>query len=119
LPPGLKVGDCGCVLVQHNTLETDTYPYATFVSTCGQNLPANYVDGQAATFQIIGNLTMHGKTNAETFNVQATLSGSTVTGTATSTVYMTDFGMQPPDLANIAVSQNQVLITIDFTATES
>lgn len=105
--------------VQHNTLETDSYPDATFVSTCGQNLPVNYVDGQAANFQILGNLTMHGKTNAETFAVQATLSGNTVTGTATSTIFMTDFGIQPPDLANIAVSQNQVLITIDFTATES
>ncbi len=41
---------------------------------------------------------------------------ATVTGTATSTIYMTDFGIQPPNLANIAISQNKVVIALDFTA---
>ncbi len=104
--------------VQQDYLQTDSYPNATFVSTCGQNLPANYTDGQAAHFQIVGNLTLHGKTNKEVFDVQATLSGKTVTGTATSTIYMTDFGIQPPNLANIAIAQNKVLVTVTFTAQE-
>ena len=59
---------------------------------------------------------MHGKTNAETFTVQGKVSGNTITGTATSTIYMTDFGNQPPDLANIAIVQNKVVITLNFTA---
>jgi hypothetical protein len=42
--------------------------------------------------------------------------GTTITGTATSTIYMTDFGIQPPNLANIAIAQNKVLITLTFTA---
>ncbi len=41
-----------------------------------------------------------------------------VTGTATTTVYMTDFGIQPPNLADIAIADNKVLITIVFTAKE-
>jgi len=104
--------------VQRDYLQTDTYPTATFVSTCGQNLPTNYTDGQVASFQIVGNLTLHGTTNKEVFDVQATLSGSAVTGTATSTIYMTDFGIQPPNLANIAIAQNKVLVTVTFTAQE-
>jgi hypothetical protein len=32
---------------------------------------------------------------------------------------MTDFGIQPPNLANIAVAQNKVVITINFTAQEA
>jgi hypothetical protein len=59
---------------------------------------------------------MHGKTNKAVFDVQAKVVGKTITGTATSTMYMTDFGIQPPDLANIAIAQNKVLITITFTA---
>lgn len=102
--------------IQQNTLQTDTYPYATFVSVSTQGLPATYADGQTVHFQIIGNLTMHGKTNKETFDVQGKVVGNTITGTATSTIYMTDFGIQPPNLANIAIAQNKVVITLTFTA---
>jgi polyisoprenoid-binding protein YceI len=104
--------------VQQNYLQTDQYPTATFVSTCASNLPTNYVDGETAHFQITGNLTLHGKTNKEVFDVQGKLVGTTTTGVATSTIYMTDFGIQPPNLANIAISQNKVLLTIDYTAQE-
>jgi hypothetical protein len=38
--------------------------------------------------------------------------------TATSTIYMIDFGIQSPNLANIAIAQNKVLITIKCTAKE-
>jgi polyisoprenoid-binding protein YceI len=102
--------------IQRNTLETDTYPYATFVSVSTQGLPANYSDGQTVHFQLIGNLTMHGKTNKEVFDVQGKVVGNTITGTATSTIYMTDFGIQPPNLANIAIAQNKVVITVTFVA---
>jgi len=105
--------------IQQHTLETDTYPYATFVSVSTQGLPASYTDGQTVHFQMTGNLTMHGKTNKEVFDVQGKVVGKTITGTATSTIYMTDFGIQPPDLANIAIAQNKVLITITFTANEA
>jgi hypothetical protein len=32
---------------------------------------------------------------------------------------MTDFGIQPPNLANIAIAQNKVVITLTFTAKEA
>jgi polyisoprenoid-binding protein YceI len=102
--------------VQQNTLETDSYPYATFVSVSTQGLPTSYTDGQTIHFQLTGNLTMHGKTNKEVFDVKGEVVGKTITGTATSTIYMTDFGIQPPNLADIAIAQNKVLITINFTA---
>lgn len=105
--------------VRRNALQTDSYPYATFVSVSTQGLPSTYSDGQTVHFQLTGNMTMHGKTNKETFDVQGKVAGNTVTGTATSTIYMTDFGIQPPNLANIAIAQNKVVITINFTAKEA
>lgn len=102
--------------VRRHALETDTYPMATFVSTETQGLPTSYSDGQTVHFQLIGNMTMHGKTNKEVFDVQGKVVGNTVTGTATTTLYMTDFGIQPPNLANIAIAQNKVVITLTFTA---
>jgi polyisoprenoid-binding protein YceI len=104
--------------VRRNALETDTYPTAAFVSTCARGLPANYSDGRTVNFQLVGNLTLHGKTNQEVFDVQGTVAGQTVTGTATSTIYMTDFGVQPPNLVNIAVAENKVIITVTFAAKE-
>ncbi len=104
--------------IQQNTLQTDTYPYATFVSVSTQSLPASYSDGQTIHFQLVGNLKLHGTTNKEVFDVQGKVVGNTITGTATSTIYMTDFGIQPPNLANIAIAQNKVLITLTFTAKE-
>jgi polyisoprenoid-binding protein YceI len=105
--------------VRRNALQTDTYPTATFVSVSTQGMPTNYTDGQNVHFQLTGNLTMHGKTNKAVFDVQGKLVGKTITGTATSTVYMTDYGITPPNLANIAISQNKVLVTLTFTANEA
>jgi len=105
--------------IQQNSLQTDTYPNATFVSVSTQGLPSSYSDGQTVHFQLTGNLTMHGKTNKEVFDVQGKVVGNTITGTATSTIYMTDFGIQPPNLANIAIAQNKVVITLTFTAKEA
>jgi polyisoprenoid-binding protein YceI len=102
--------------IKQNALQTDTYPNATFVSVSTQGLPSTYTDGQTVHFQLTGNLTMHGKTNKEVFDVQGKAAGNTVTGTATSTMYMTDFGIQPPNLANIAISQNKVVVTLNFAA---
>ncbi len=105
--------------VRRNALQTDTYPDATFVSVSTQGMPTNYTDGQTIHFQLTGNMTMHGKTNKAVFDVQGKLAGKTITGTATSTIYMTDYGIQPPNLANIAISQNKVQVTITFTANEA
>ena len=102
--------------IQQNSLQTDTYPNATFVSVSTQGLPASYTDGQTVHFQVTGNLTMHGKTNKEVFDVQGKVVGNTITGTATSTIYMTDFGIEPPNLANIAIAQNKVKISLSYTA---
>ena len=99
-----------------DALDTGTYPYAAFVSVSTQGLPTNYTNGQSISFKLLGNLTMHGKTNGETFAVQGKVVGNTITGTATTTVYMTDFGIQPPNLANIAIVQNKTVLSLAFTA---
>ena len=84
--------------VRQNALETDTYPYATFDSVSTQGLPVNYSEGDNVHFQLVGNMIMHGKTNKETFDVQGKVQDNMITGKATSTIFMTDFGIQPPNL---------------------
>jgi polyisoprenoid-binding protein YceI len=105
--------------VRQNALQTDLYPTATFVSTCTHGLPATYTNGQTIQFQLVGNMTLHGKTNEETFAIKGNVTGQSITGTATTTIFMTDFGIQPPNLANFAIAENKVAITINFTAKSS
>lgn len=104
--------------VRTHALETDQYPNADFTSICTQGMPVHYSNGQPLSFQLLGNLIMHGKTNQETFAVTGKLFDKTISGTATTTLLMTDFDVQPPNLADIAIAQNKVLVTINFIAQE-
>jgi polyisoprenoid-binding protein YceI len=102
--------------VRKRWLDSDHYPTATFDSTCITGLPATYSLGQPIMFQMIGNLTVHGVTNQETFAVHGMLTSNTVTGMASTEVYMTDFGLTVPNLANFVIAQNNVVLAIAFTA---
>ena len=53
-----------------------------------------------------------------TFAVTATPDGSTLSGTATGTLLMTDFSFEPPAIPIFMTAENEVLVTVDFTAME-
>jgi polyisoprenoid-binding protein YceI len=99
-------------------LDTSQFPSAQYSSTNVSGLPASYTSESTISFQMTGNLKLHGVTNRETFTVQGKLDGTTISGTASTTIFMTDFGITPPNLANIgiAVVDNKVTLTITFTA---
>jgi hypothetical protein len=42
--------------------------------------------------------------------------GEALTGTATTTVQMTDFGFEPPNIANVLRAENDALLTFEFVA---
>jgi len=104
--------------VRKNYLETDKYPNATFKSSCAQDLPEAYEGGEQVAFQMPGELTVHGKTKQTTFEVRGKVVGNTITGTASTTVLMSQFGIQPPNLVNFVVAEDKTVITIEFTAQE-
>lgn len=104
--------------VRNRALETNQYPHAVFTSACAQGMPTHYSNGQPLSFQLLGDLSMHGKTRQETFAVTGKLVDKIISGTATTNLLMTDFDIQPPNLANIAIAQNKVLVTINFLAQE-
>jgi polyisoprenoid-binding protein YceI len=104
--------------IRREWLESDTYPYATFVSTGVEGVPASYTEGQEIGFKLLGNLTIREVTKPVTFDVKGNLEGDTVTGTATTSVLMKDFGFDPPAVAGILTVQDGVTITVNFTAKE-
>lgn len=104
--------------VRNDTLETNTYPYATFRVTDASVLSGHYVEGQNVTFQLNGELTLHGITRPEIFSMQGRLTGNTITGTASALVHLQDFQMKPPQTTSVVTItvNNAVTLSINFTA---
>jgi polyisoprenoid-binding protein YceI len=102
--------------IRSQWLESARYPTAVFTPTSIDGLPDAYVDGRAIPIRIAGNLEVHGVTKPVTFTGTVTLNGQTLTGDATTSVLMTDFGFDPPSLLGFLQAQNQVELEIQFTA---
>ena len=104
--------------IREESLESDKFPLATFVATAVEGFPATYTEGEEITFQLIGDLTIREIAQPTTFAVTAVLDNNTISGTATATILMTDFGFDPPSIGNFFTVANEVLITLDFLAEE-
>ncbi|NMB89843.1 MAG: YceI family protein [Chloroflexi bacterium] len=102
--------------IRQNQLESGRFPIATFTSTHIEGLPTSYAEGQNYTFQVTGDLTVKEATQPVTFDVTARLEGNTLTGTATSAIKMSDFGVGPISLVGMLQTEDEVKLTFDFVA---
>lgn len=102
--------------LRNNALESARYPLVTFTPTAVEGLPTTYVEGQDYTFRVRGDLTVRETTRPVTFDVTARLEGQTLSGTATTTILMSDFGIGPIDLAGILRTEDKVKLTLKFVA---
>jgi polyisoprenoid-binding protein YceI len=59
---------------------------------------------------------VHTVTKPVTWDMTARLTGNTLTGLATTTVKMSDFGVGPITLAGILQTQDDVKLTLNFVA---
>ena len=69
--------------VRENTLETNRYPLAEFVPRRYTGLPTPLPTSGGATVKLIGDLTLHGVTAEQTWDVAATFAGDAVNAKAT------------------------------------
>lgn len=102
-----------------NTLQTDTYPVATFVLTSVEGLDGPLQDGQETSFSLVGNLTMHGVTKLVRWNVTAKLDGDTLTGSGSTTFDMADYNIEEPRVGPVLSVDHVVTLEVDLTATKS
>jgi polyisoprenoid-binding protein YceI len=102
--------------IKGNTLQTSRYPMATFIPTAVQGLPNPLPTSGQATFQLLGDLTVHGVTKPVTWQVSAQFGDSTVTGDATSAINITDFGMTPPKAGPVLSIEDGLTLELAFTA---
>jgi polyisoprenoid-binding protein YceI len=102
--------------IKRDTLQTSSFPMATFVATGVQGLSLPLPTTGQATFQLLGNLTVHGVTRPATWQVTAQFADSTVSGTATTDVKITDFGMTLPKVGPVLSIEDGLTLELAFTA---
>jgi polyisoprenoid-binding protein YceI len=102
--------------IKGETLQTTRYPTATFVPRAVQGLATPLPSSGQATFQLGGDLTVHGVTKPVTWQVTAQFSDTGVRGSATTNVNISDFGMTPPRAGPVLSIEDGLTLEMVFTA---
>jgi polyisoprenoid-binding protein YceI len=105
--------------LQGRILETDTpaNQYATFVAKSITGLPESITVGQQVSFKLTGDLTIHQVTKTVTFDAKVTVvSEKQITGTASTSVKYSDFGISIPDVPSVTSVGDTVKLALGFTA---
>lgn len=103
-------------VIRNQWLESARYPIARFEPLRVEGLPQSYSEATPYTFRVIGNLTVKDVTREVAFDITAQLSGDTLTGKATTTLLMSDFGVGPISILGVLNTEDEVKLTFDFVA---
>jgi polyisoprenoid-binding protein YceI len=102
--------------IRNNGLESSKYPLAKFTPTKIDALPATYQEGSEVSFKITGDLTIKETTRPITWTVTSKLTGTTLSGQATTEILMSDFKVGPISILGILNTEDKVKLTFDFIA---
>jgi polyisoprenoid-binding protein YceI len=101
--------------IQRNTLETGRFPTAEFVPVEALGLPSPLPTSGEVTFQLVGDLTLHGVTQRVTWDVTARAAdGRELVGTAATRFTFGDFGMAIPRVARVLSIEDHIRLEYDF-----
>ena len=101
--------------IRHSFLESSQYPQATFKPTKIEGIPASVKPGDQLTLKVTGDLTVKQTTKPVTFDVTLTAGQDKVSGTASTEVKLSDFGVGPIQIAMLQTEDNAKLV-FDFVA---
>lgn len=102
--------------IRKNWLESEKYPKAIFVANAVEGLPNDAVQNQPYRFQVKGDMTIRNVTHPVTFDVTVTVQANTLIGEGTTTLYMKDFGFDPPSVAGKTIVSDPVNVSIKGVA---
>jgi polyisoprenoid-binding protein YceI len=102
--------------IRGNTLQTGRYPSATFVPREAQGLESPLPTSGEATFEMSGDLTVHGVTRPVVWHIDAQFGDGVVNGDATTSVNISDFGMTPPKAGPVLSIDDALTLELAFSA---
>jgi polyisoprenoid-binding protein YceI len=100
--------------VRRRTLEVEQYPTAVLTATSLRGLPWPLPTSGQRSFQLVGDLDLHGVTRPTTWEVTAQFAGRRITGTARTHFKFGDFNMQIPRVASVLSVQDSIRLEYDF-----
>jgi polyisoprenoid-binding protein YceI len=103
--------------IRRNTLDTAQYPTAVLVPTAIKGLPSPLPSAGDVSFELTGDLTIHGVTKPITWQATGKIAGQDLTGTASTKTTFEVFGMTPPRAAVVLSVEDNITLEIDFHLT--
>ena len=106
--------------IQNRILEAskDEFQFITFEPVSLTGLPETVAVGDTFNIQMVGNLTIHGVANEETFEVAVTVVSETeLQGLGATTILHADYALSIPRVPMVARVEDEVKLEIAFTAT--
>lgn len=94
-------------------LDTRNHPRAIFQITGAEGDPV-LTEGQEVPIKLNGTMTIKGVDRPVTFSGTAKLADGVLTLTAETTFAMTDFGVNPPNIANFVAVEDEVTVAVTF-----
>lgn len=102
--------------IRREYLESSAYQEAVFVPREIIDFPATITPGQESSFRMTGDLTIKETTAPATWTVTGIYDEDALTGIATTTILMSDYGVGPIDIAGLVETADEVLLEFEFTA---
>jgi polyisoprenoid-binding protein YceI len=103
--------------IRRNGLESARYPTATFKTKSIEGLPAKVNIGDEVTFTINGDLTVRETTKPVSWQVTLKLEQNRLSGSASTQIKMSDFGVGPIRIPLLA-TEDDVKLVFDFVAAQ-
>ena len=105
--------------VRSRSLETDTYPNAEFIISEAAGLSWPLPSQGEASFQLLGDMTVHGVTRPLTWDVAGSFDGDSFTGQARTNFTFEEFEIDVPRVRVVLSVDNDIRLEVDFTASAS
>lgn len=102
--------------IKGNSLESNRFPSAEIVITGITGLPWPLPDSGEASFQITGNMTVHGVTQPVIWETLAEFGSDHLTGQSKTVVTFDQFSISKPSLLFILSLNDQIRVELDFVA---
>jgi polyisoprenoid-binding protein YceI len=100
--------------LQRRTLETEKYPTVELVPTSIRGFNGTLPASGTATFELLGDLTVHGVTHPTVWQVTAHQEGQDVAGTATTAFTFKDISLDQPKVPVVLSVADTIKLEYDF-----